>query len=234
NDVLADSRSAGDHQLVLRARVALASIALERGEFTSSVWLLEAAVHGEPFAPIERVEIYGNLGRALAGSGQPERAAELFESCLDGVASAGGDASIEARYATLLSYALSDMGELGRAEEVVRSALERVGETADPYMRVRLYWSIARLAHAKGRESAALQNVRKAIALLQATDDTFHLARAHILAAYITLSRGDPNAAERHLDQAEQYLGVTPTAQDLLEITTQRARVASLRGEAEN
>jgi ATP/maltotriose-dependent transcriptional regulator MalT len=100
-------------------------------------------------------------------------------------------------------------------------------------MRVRLYWSMARLAHAEGRESVALTNVRKAIALLQATDDTFHLARAHILAAYITLSRDDPNAAERHLDQAEQYLGVTPTAQDLLEITTQRARVAALRGEAE-
>ena len=132
----------------------------------------------------------------------------------------------------LLSYALSDMGELARAENVVRRALDLVEDSADPYMRVRLYWSMARLAHAEGRESVALTNVRKAIALLQATDDTFHLARAHILAAYITLSRDDPDAAERHLDQAEQYLGVTPTAQDLLEITTQRARVAALRGEA--
>ena len=50
-------------------------------------------------------------------------------------------------------------------------------------------------------------NVRKAIALLQATEDTFHLARAHILAADITLSRADADAAERHLDQAEQFLG---------------------------
>jgi transcriptional regulator with XRE-family HTH domain len=232
NDVLADALSEGDQPLALRARVALASIALERGEWASAVSLLEAAMHGEPFAPIERVEIYGNLGRALAASGQPERAAELFESCLDGVASAGGDASIEARYATLLSYALSDMGEIGRAEEVVRSALERVGETADPYMRVRLYWSIARLAHTKGRESAALQNVRKAIALLQATDDTFHLARAHILAAEITLARQDVEAAENHVAQAERLLASGAIGEDLLELKQHRSRIALLRGDA--
>src|SRR5438094_121235 len=86
---------------------------MSQGEFASTVSLLEAAVEGEPFFPVERFEIYANLGRAFAGLGQPERAAELFESCLDGVSSAGGDASIEARYATLLSYALSDMGEIG-------------------------------------------------------------------------------------------------------------------------
>ena len=72
--------------------------------------------------------------------------------------------------------------------------------------------------------------MRKAIALLQATDDTFHLARAHILAAYITLARDDADAAERHLDQAEQLLGTSPTQQDLFEITTAaRARRAAPR-----
>jgi transcriptional regulator with XRE-family HTH domain len=234
NEVLADALSVGDQPLALRARVALASIALERGEFATTVALLEAAVQGEPFAPVERFEIYANLGRAFAASGQPERAAELFESCLDGVASAGGDASIEARYATLLSYALSDMGELGRAEEVVRSALDRVGETADPYMRVRLYWSIARLAHTKGRESSALQNVRKAIALLQATDDTFHLARAHILAAEITLARQDVEAAEIHVSHAERLLASGAMGEDLLELKQHRSRIAQLRGDATN
>ena len=38
----------------------------------------------------------------------------------------------------------------------MRRALDRVEDTADPYMRVRLYWSMARLAHAEGRESVAL------------------------------------------------------------------------------
>jgi transcriptional regulator with XRE-family HTH domain len=224
--------TAGDAAAILRGRVALATLAQERREPTRAAELLEAAIQDEPFAPVERFDIYSNLGRCYTESGRPQEAVDLFERCIDSCATAG-DTTTETRYAVLLSYALSDMGELGRAEDVVRRALERVEDNADPYMRVRLYWSMARLAHAEGRESVALTNVRKAIALLQATDDTFHLARAHILAAYITLSRDDPDAAERHLDQAEQFLGMTPTAQDLFEITTQRARVAALRGEAD-
>ena len=224
--------AAGDRAATLRARVALATLAQERREHSKAAELLEAALLEEPFAPAERFDIYANLGRAYNEAGRSQDAVDLFERCMDACAT-DGDASTEARYATLLSYALSDMGELGRAEEVVRRALDRVENTADPYMRVRLYWSMARLAHAEGRESVALTNVRKAIALLQATDDTFHLGRAHILAAYITLARDDPDAADRHLDQAEQFLGMSPTQQDLFEITTQRARVASLRGQAD-
>jgi transcriptional regulator with XRE-family HTH domain len=229
---LDEAISAGDRAATLRGRVALATLAQERREHTRAAELLEAALKDEPFAPIDRFDIYANLGRAYTEAGRPQEAVNLFESCIE-ACEREGDTTTETRYAVLLSYALSDMGELARAEDVVRRALELTEDSADPYMRVRLYWSMARLAHTEGRESVALTNVRKAIALLQATDDTFHLARAHILAAYITLSRDDPDAAERHLDQAEQYLGVTPTAQDLLEITTQRARVAALRGEAE-
>jgi tetratricopeptide (TPR) repeat protein len=75
--------------------------------------------------------------------------------------------------------------------------------------------------------------VRKAIALLQATDDTFHLARAHILAAVITLGRENADAAEDHLVLAENLLGTSTTPQDTLYITQNRARIALLRHEAE-
>jgi tetratricopeptide (TPR) repeat protein len=114
----------------------------------------------------------------------------------------------------------------------VRRALDRAGDSSDPYMRVRLYWSIARLAHSQARESVALENVRKAIALLQATDDTFHLARAHVLAAEIVLGRGDVAAADRHLKAADDLFGGGRTTQDLLDMTQHRSRIALLRGDA--
>jgi transcriptional regulator with XRE-family HTH domain len=230
-DVLADAVAAGDHPLALRARVALASLALERGQYQSAASLLEEALVGEPFSPVERFDIYANLGRAYAASGHAERAVELFERCMEAVASGGGDATTEARYATLLSYALSDVGEISRAEEVVQRALERVEDSADPYMRVRLYWSVARLADTQGREAVALFNVRKAIALLEATDDTFHLARAHILAAGITLARDDAHAAQRHIAKAERLLGTSATAADTFEMTRIRSRIALLTGD---
>ena len=219
---------AGDRPSELRARVALAQLALESAAYAEAAALLEGALAGEPFLPIDRFDIYANLGRAYAAGGRPERAVELYQECLEGV---DGDASLVARYATLLSYALSDAGEIARAEEVVRSALDRLDETADPYMRVRLYWSMARLAHTEGRESVALTNVRKAIALLQATDDTFHLARAHILAAGIMLGRESPDSAEAHVDNAERLLGSATAPQDTFEIKQHRSRIALLRGQ---
>jgi transcriptional regulator with XRE-family HTH domain len=230
--LLDEALAAGDGSATMRARVALATAAMERADWKTSSQLLEAALEGEAFAPHDRYEIYAYLGRSYAFSGRPQDAVELYERCLEAIGDSG-DAALEARYATHLSYALTDMGELARAEEVVGHALNRLTETDDPYMRVRLYWSMARLAHAEGRASVALTNVRKAIALLQATDDTLHLARAHILASGITLSRGDADSAEVHLNRAEQLLSTPAEAADVVEITIQRSRIAAIRSEGE-
>jgi transcriptional regulator with XRE-family HTH domain len=231
-EAIRESLADGDRPSASRARFALALYLQNKREYARSATLLEEALEGEAFDPVDRFDLYYNLGKAYTEAGRPQEAVDLFERCIDGCAERG-DATAEARYATLLSYVLSDMGDLARAEEVVRHALKRVKDTGDPYMRVRLYWSMARLAHTEGRESVALTNVRKAIALLQATEDTLNLARAHILAAYITLSREDHAAAATHLDEADALLGPKVTPQERFEITTQRSRVAALQGNGE-
>ena len=63
-DALAEAVLAGDRAAALRARVALAQLALEDGDDQRAVELLEDATAGEPFLPVERLEIYANLGRA--------------------------------------------------------------------------------------------------------------------------------------------------------------------------
>jgi transcriptional regulator with XRE-family HTH domain len=229
-EVLTESEAAGDRFCAWRARVALAAIASARGSFSTAVRFLEEAVRDEPFDPVVHDDVYGQLAQAYAASGQAHRAVDLLERCLDELGDE--DPMLEARYAVLLSYALSDAGDLARAEEVVQRALERAEDADDPYMRVRLYWSMARLASAEGRATVALTNVRKAIALLQVTDDTLHLARAHILAANIALKRDDATAAAGHLDNGERLLGKAPDAEDMIELKHCRSRVATLRGDA--
>jgi transcriptional regulator with XRE-family HTH domain len=231
-ELAAEAAAAGDRRTLLRANVALAALAQDRGAYGQAATLLETALRGEAFDPFTLVDIYSQLARAYAASGRTSAAVELFERCLDEV-SGGADPALEARYATALSYALSDIGDIARAEAVVRRALERSAEIEDPYMRVRLYWSMARLAHHEGRSTTALENVRKAIALLRLTDDTLHLARANLLAANISLSRDDAEAAASYLDQAEQLFGSSPAVEDLFELRVRRARVATLRGQAE-
>jgi transcriptional regulator with XRE-family HTH domain len=223
-----EATAAGDRRTLLRANVTLAALAQDRGDFGRAVSLLEHALEGEPFDPAGLIDVYAQLARAYSVSGRPRAAVDLFERCFEEVAG-GDDPALEARYATALSYALSDIGEIARAEEVVQRALQRGNDIEDPYMRVRLYWSMARLAHHEGRSNAALDNVRKAIALLRLTEDTLHLARANLLAAAISLSRDDADAGAQYLDQAEQMLGPAPSSEDLLELRLRRSKVAFLR-----
>jgi tetratricopeptide (TPR) repeat protein len=233
--VLDEALDAGDAPNVVRAETALGFSAFQRGDYGAAVELLEAAVGSGRPSPVEAVDVFFTLGHAYALNGTPHRAVELFESCIaDLERISPNDAALHVRYATLLSYALSDMGELARAEEVVKGALERADEVkTDPYMRVRLYWSLARLSEMEGDSAAALQNIRRAIALLEGTDDTIHLARAHLLCAWIMTSKGDAGEALHHVDEAERLLGPHPAAEDTAHVSVERARALAALARAE-
>ena len=228
--LLDESIAAADGPSTFRARVALAAVLEARDDQLGAIQLIEDAVADEPFQPAERPDVYAHLARTYGAAGRPADAVQLLERCIEGSRDAP---SAEARYAALLSYALTDLGEIARAEEVVRAALDRMRDTEDPYMRVRLYWSLARLAEAEGRRFVALGNVRKAIALLESTEDALNLARAHILAGRILLARADADEAIEHLDQAERLLGVAPAAQDIVELKVQRSRIAVVQADAD-
>ena len=226
--VLAEALTVGDADVARRARLGLAVLAKSNGRFARMIELLETTLEAGPFTPIEHVDLYSNLGYGYVATGRWELAVELYRRCIDAVRRADAPPSLEVRYATLLSYALSDTGDLVGAEEVLSEALARVGETDDPYTHVRLYWSLARLAHAEDRPGPALANARRAIALLETTDDTINLARAHLLTASIMITRGEADGAARHLDDAERLLGTTHSGHDAAMLEVKRAQVAAL------
>ena len=78
---------------------------------------------------------------------------------------------------------------------------------SDRYTLIRLYWSLGRFYAVEGPPGRALDYVRRAIALLEATEDTFHLARAHQLCAVILLDQESGQMARKHLERAEELLG---------------------------
>jgi tetratricopeptide (TPR) repeat protein len=181
-----------------------------------------------------RPDVYATLGRAYAASGETRRAVELFERCLDEIShQSPDDFTGQVRFTTYLSYALTDLGDLDRAEEVLQDALARADEAADAYSRVRLYWSVARLSEAQGRSAAALTYIRRAIALLDVTDDTLHLARAHLLCGSIMLTQGRIHEAGQHYELAEQLYGPNAEPDDLAGLYTEQSKRAALLGDAE-
>jgi transcriptional regulator with XRE-family HTH domain len=235
-ELLADAETGADVAVATRARVALGFAAAARGEHAEVVAWLSGVVGSELVDPVSRPDVYSTLGRSLAASGSTREAVALFEEALAGVA--GSDAENEAarvRYSTYLSYALTDLGELARARAVVAELFARSagGESADPYTRVRLHWSLGRLSLEQAHPLAALDNFRRAVALLEATEDTVHLARAHVACADAILSSGEGvEAAAGQLIEAEALLGPAATAQDLTVVRRLQSVCAVASGDA--
>ena len=101
----------------------------------------------------------------------------------------------------------------------------------DPYTQVRVHWSLGRLAGHQGRPQDALDHLRRAITLLEATEDTAHLARAHISCAWSLIENGRSEEAGPYLDAAERLLGPKPQPNDLAALRAEQARRAAAIGD---
>jgi tetratricopeptide (TPR) repeat protein len=230
--VLDEALAAGDVASATRAQLVLGLVAARRGNHLDAVERLEAVLDSGGVTVESRPDVYATLGQSYASLGAPDRAVRLFRRCLDELGDRPEDASTRIWFATLLSYALTDSGDYDGARDVIRGALEGAGVDADPYTRMRLYWSRARLAGIEGRPAEALESIREAIALLKATDDSLHLARAYLMSAGIEANEGNADVAERHLDEAEKLFGQSSEPVDRAMSLIGRSRVAALRLDA--
>jgi transcriptional regulator with XRE-family HTH domain len=232
--LLGEATQAGDRLVAMRAHSALGFAAFGAGRAQEAISHLESALETLPPAPEARPDVYATLGQAYALAGRPDRAVQLFRDCLHRLSGEEPlDPSTQVRFATYLSYALSDLGDLAGAQAAVKEALGYARSDADPYTRVRLYWSLARLADIEGNGVSALSYIRKAIALLESTDDTLHLARAHLAAArLLMLPGGDLERAGQELEIAAQLYGPRIEAFDLASMRTEQARLAAKSGDA--
>lgn len=233
-DLLAEMDAAGDVGGAARARTALGLAAFQRGDHPVAVEELERARESEQVDPLSAPDLFATLGRAYVSSGRTEKAVALFEAALAELERRAPDQSAAyVRFATYLSYALADMGELARAREVIEKTLARADEVTDLYARMRLSWAQARLAAADGDPSTALDYLHRAIALLEATEDRRHLGRAHLLTAEILTLEDRPDEALPHLETAETLLGPRPDAEDLYWLRAEQARQAASAGDAD-
>jgi tetratricopeptide (TPR) repeat protein len=231
-DLVKEAEASADFASATRARIALGLLDAQRGRHDDAVRALEEALESETApSPSSRPDVFATLGQSYAVLGRPETAVELFERCLQDLDESGGDNVIaRIRFSIYLSSALADSGDLARAEEVVQSALSDAEGFNEPYTLVRLYWSVARLSSLQGRPQVALEYLRRAIALLEASEDSMQLGRAHILYAFIMNTQGSAAAAEEHLDTAERLLGSRRDTNDLASLRTEQAKSAAQLG----
>jgi tetratricopeptide (TPR) repeat protein len=225
--ILAEAEAAGDLYSVNRARLGLGMAAARVERDAEAVAHLEGVLESEPLAAAARPDVFLTLGRAYSNLGRPEQAVDLFERCLAEVTEqTPDDVATQVRYATHLSYALSDAGLFDSAQELLADLATRTEHDVDPYTRVRLYWSLGRLTTREGHALTGLGYFRRAVALLEATEDTLHLARAHVSCAWALTKGGRAAKAGHHLELAEKLFGEQIDKADLGWLRTEQAKQA--------
>ncbi len=228
--LLEEARSSGDLLAEHRAQLALGLTAAQRSEHAEAVDRLSRIVNTPDVTPLSHPDVFLALGHSYSELGQYANTIRLFQDCLDRLG--GSEPSNEpayVRFATYLSYALADAGDLAGAQAAVEEAIAHAATIEDPYSRVRLYWSRARLASMAGENASALADIRTAITLLKETEDTLHLGLAYLLQGEFLLEADRiDEAAEAH-ELAARLIGGAD-AQHRAGLLAEQAKLAARRG----
>ena len=230
--VLNEAQRAGEGEIVTRAQIALGLSSLAAGNQREAARYLGLAVASPLVSPRTQTNVYVSFSKALRFLGRAEEAAKMLEDALDDPGCRTPEAAgVSLRLATYLSYALTDLGEFERA----RSVLEEIDADAalDPHAQVTMHWSLARLAYMEGQPRAALREIRRAIMLLDHTEDSLELARAHLFAAEVHLWAYNVPEATRHLHLAARLETLVGDARDLGALHSGQALAYARQGDFE-
>jgi transcriptional regulator with XRE-family HTH domain len=233
--LLEEAVADGDARSATQARIALGNAAVATGRPADAVTLLEPAAAHADLSPGLRSDVFYPLGRAYAHLGRLDKAIALFDRCLEETReNEPENLAALVRYASALSYALTDAGHLDRAQEVLAEIVDGGADALDePGAQMNLYWSLARLAGIRGEHATSLDYARRALALVEATEDTVELGRAHLLCGYILVAQEDARRAQHHLRRAESLLASSTKPTDLAYLRTEQAKAALLVGDGQ-
>jgi tetratricopeptide (TPR) repeat protein len=231
-DVHAEASRTGEPVLGARALVGLGLVAATRDDYDEAARFLEQAIETDNLDPAMQPDVFVMLGRMYWLLDRYERAAAFLEDSLEQLETWPSEEIATARITlmTYLSYALSSLGEFGRARELLLRVHEEQEQSADPYSQARLHWSLARLAKMEGRLPTALKHLRHSIALLESSEDNVHRARAQQLCAQVFNLDDQPERALEHIALAEELFGAGIDAIDRGLIRAEQAKALAALG----
>jgi tetratricopeptide (TPR) repeat protein len=224
--------SAQDDGTRSEALAGLGRAAHRGGRPLDAVRLIDEALAlcGESAA--ERPELAEPLGRALAETGDLDRAATIFEQCRRRFRREG-DRAQEVRFACLAGYALTDRGRFDEAERALDEALEAGGDVADTATRARLCWAQARLRGEQGRTEEALDHARAALGVLASAGDDHALALTYELLASLYNDLGSSDEALSLLREGWPLLMANASPLEVVHYRLEEARALAALGERE-
>ena len=192
-----------------QALAGLGQVAFRQEHVQKAITYLERALAGRDrlVADPGAVEV---LARAYALTGALEDSIALLERGVEDAVAA--NAVVETvRFRVLLANALIDSGAVQQAEQMLAATIRSAEELRDPIAAARVYWTQGRLhTHLKDPRLGA-RYVRKALDILERTEDDGYVGMAYHLLAIAEIGAGNPEAALEHLERARTLLGSSLT-----------------------
>jgi transcriptional regulator with XRE-family HTH domain len=235
-NVLAEAKEV-EPVIAARARAVIGLLAYRGGRHEYAIKQLEEATSSD-YLPVQtRPDLYQALGASYMAAGRMDEAADLWErvlAWLEADEAREAHAPLMVRFNAYLAWAYSEMGLTERA----RPALEAATALADdeqviPQVRVSVLWEQARRAWQEEDGEAAVAHMRRAVALLETTEDAHALGRAHLTCAqFLSTDDGDPKAIAKHLDRAEPLLGDQAEREELGVLRAERSKLEARHGDA--
>jgi tetratricopeptide (TPR) repeat protein len=210
----------------------LAQILAREGEREDAVALLEDAREqlGGRFAA--QPSLVQALGTLRSMRNEFDEALAIFRA---GRAAAleRGDRTVALQMTLLAANVYIDLGALAESTEQLADALGEAEALGDRDLHARTLWSQSRLHAVEGRHDVAASFARRALSVLQVSEDELSIARAKQLLAYIELERGEPEAALELLGEAVPIVERAGNADARARILLEQARALAAVGELE-
>lgn len=215
-----------------QAQLGLGRLAIQRGDLSEAVALLEQALDSNDLAPGDASAAADSLGRTYAAEGRFDDAIALLSRYLER-ARAVGDPFEEVLFAVLLANTYTDQGDFVRAQSTLAEIIDLARKTIDPLLRASLYWTQSRVYLSQSQTDRAAEYAKMTVATLKASEQTLGAARALLLQAMIENDRGNSRAALELVEEGEPVVAAVGDTVELALFAIERARALAALGESE-
>jgi tetratricopeptide (TPR) repeat protein len=188
------------------ALAGLGQIAFRAERWSEVIELLEESLQARGGDTLVDPGAVDSLARAYAMSGALESSIALLRRAVADAEAVGAKVE-QLRFAVLLANALIDASEFGEAETALAAAIGIAESGGDPLAAARVLWSQSRLHSMRHEPQLAGRYARRALEILERTENDAYVGMAYHLLAYAEIESGNAESALELLQRGRDSFG---------------------------